>query len=117
MATILFLIISVVSAAPKVKPVPPAKPPKCYTETDVKDEGCRTLCIRDGYTGGKSHKKGCSCFVIKESVEDFAARRVALGRLSVTTQERKEGMVAKTLPPPPWYYEEPAEYDESYDEE
>lgn len=58
---------------------PVALPPKCYTAQDVKDEGCRVLCIRDGYTGGKVYKKGCSCYDIKESLDDFTSKRVTLG--------------------------------------
>lgn len=53
--------------------------PKCLTETDLKNEACRVLCIRDGYSSGKSFKKGCACYDVKENTEDFAARRINLG--------------------------------------
>lgn len=35
--------------------------PKCYTTQDVKNEGCRVLCVRDGYKSGSYSKGSCKC--------------------------------------------------------
>lgn len=45
-----------------------------------RDEGCRALCIRDGFDDGKSLKRGCVCFQVKEDYEDFLHGKLILGK-------------------------------------
>lgn len=44
-----------------------------------RDEGCRALCVRDGFDDGKSLKRGCVCFQVKEDYEEFLRGRLILG--------------------------------------
>ena len=51
----------------------------CYSLQDLRNEGCRVLCIRDGHTGGKEFHKKCVCETDEGDYEDFAAGRVQMG--------------------------------------
>ena len=51
----------------------------CLTITDVKNEGCRVACVRDGYTAGKAGKAGCICQDVKDSYRGYIHRTMGLG--------------------------------------
>ena len=52
----------------------------CYTLTDLKNEACKVLCQRDGYTTGYATKQGgCGCVDEKESLKNYVHRSMNLG--------------------------------------
>lgn len=50
----------------------------CYTFADLKNEGCRALCQRDGYDSGQYRNRECVCYESKGKYEDFKHRRVKI---------------------------------------
>lgn len=46
---------------------------------DPVDEGCRVLCIRDGFSGGQKYKKGCVCLEVKPVYGEYAKGLVRVG--------------------------------------
>lgn len=64
----------------------------CYSLTDVKNEACRALCVRDGYSSGKSTKTGCACIDEKPSYQNYITRTMKLpykhGRLEVVLPQQ-----------------------------
>jgi len=77
----------------------------CYSLQDLKNEGCRVLCIRDGHTSGKSVKNVCVCEDNKGDYEDYAAGRVRLGHTQLHLEDPK--------PKPRFYYSPSSGEDEN----
>lgn len=51
----------------------------CFSLNQLKSEGCRVLCLRDGYTSGYFQAPGCRCVDQKDTYDNFIVRRVGLG--------------------------------------
>lgn len=80
----------------------------CLTMSDVKNEGCRVMCIRDGYASGKSNKNSCVCVDVKESYEGFANRSMGLGPRPdvpfIPESKAKSSSITIDLPEYPEHY-------------
>lgn len=66
----------------------------CYTLQDVKNEACRALCVRDGYSSGKASKTGCHCVDEKPNYQDYMLHRakvpIGQGSLKVVIPEKQD---------------------------
>lgn len=67
----------------------------CFSLLDIQNEGCRVLCVRDGYTRGNMEKGSCICAESKGKYEDFIVRRVRnLGEPA----QKSEGSLSIRIP-------------------
>jgi hypothetical protein len=67
----------------------------CYSLQDVRNEGCKALCKRDGYDKGSEIKGECVCQESKGAYDDYTHRRITIprgwneqGSLSVTPSKK-----------------------------
>lgn len=51
----------------------------CFTAKDLQDARCDALCIRDGYSSGRSNKAACECVDVKPSLKGYMNRSMSLG--------------------------------------
>ena len=70
----------------------------CFTLQDVKNEGCKVLCIRDGYTSGQylASKDHCAC-VDSKKYDDLTRHRTSLGKIEmqpISEEDKAMGLVA-----------------------
>jgi len=69
----------------------------CFSLQDVKTEGCRVLCIRDGYTTGSFANEKCQC-TDEKKYEDFVTHSINIENLPLnqrmTAEDKAMGMVA-----------------------
>ena len=61
----------------------------CFTILDLKNEGCKALCQRDGYHGGKMAHKDCVCYEAKGKYEDFKYRRVKVPKVWPEPEDKR----------------------------
>ena len=79
----------------------------CYSLKDLKDEGCRVLCLRDFYSSGHSSGKGCACVDQKDSYEGYMTRSMSLGPrpdAPFQPESKSKGQTLEVTIPEDWKY-------------